>query len=361
MPGNIFIGPKAGTLQAPPAFDKYSGVRLIVSEEVEYTSGNAKNKMLEVSCPWGTQKIADRILQQIQNYQYQPYEATGVPLDASAQLGDGVTVNDIHSGLYSIDTQYGSVSISDISAPGEEELEHEFHYESKSQREVRRRLKSVQSELSIQADRISAKVSSVGANSDKSFGWSLTDDSWTISANNTDVLKVTKSGLELTGKITAKSGEIGNFSITSKYLSFNGLTWGNDATSGVYLGERGIKLGQNFKVDLSGNLTAESGTFRGSVRAGQILYGGDDGLFNGAGLGTNSITNSKISPATISTGSLSGGINSSLGYANFANDVFNGNDVATWVKCSSMTFDTHTIARQSMTIDGQTIKFLGWI
>ena len=342
-------------------FVKYTKVEIDITDETYVESGEDTGSVLRTESPWATKQVADNVLEQVNGFAYHPYTAKSVVLDPAVELGDGVFVETAFSGIYVMETRFGKTHVADISAPSEEEIDHEFPYKPKETRKIDRRISKTESELAVQADRISAKVSSIGGNSDKSFGWSLTDGSWKITANDTDVLTVTKNGLSLTGKITAKTGEIGGFAITSKYLSLNGLTWSNDATSGIYIGERGIKLGQNFKVDVGGRLIAESGVFRGSVSAGNVRYGGDDGLFNGAGLGTNSVTNSKIAPLTISTGSLSSGISTSLGYANFANDVFNGYDTATLVQCRSMVFDTHTVARRSMTVDGSTVNYLAWI
>ena len=199
MSGSIYVGTKAGTLQAPPVFDEYSGVSLLVSDEVEYTAGKTTGRVLEVSCPWGTQEVADRILARIRGYQYQPFAAAGVDLNPAAQLGDGVTIENTYGGLYSIETQYGAVSSSDIAAPGEEELDHEFSYEPKSQREVRRRFKNVESRLSIQADEISAKVSRTGGNEDASFEWKLTDDAWRLYSIGSLIMRVNKDGLWVNG------------------------------------------------------------------------------------------------------------------------------------------------------------------
>jgi hypothetical protein len=280
LSGSIYVGTRAGTLQAPPAFDEYSGVILTVSDEVEYTAGKTTGKVLEVSCPWGTQKVANRILARIRGYQYQPFTAAGVDLNPAAQLGDGVTIENTYGGLYSIETQYGAVSLSDIAAPGEEELDHEFAYEPKSQREVRRRFKNVESRLSIQADEISAKVSAVDGSS--SFSWELTKDYWRIKAKGKTILKVSEDGFWFSG----------------------------------------------------------DGTFTGNIYAKNIQSGGSAGY--------------------IGTGVLSSGIQTSLARADFSKRVFEGTGSATLLRCESMIFDDYIIARQSVTINGQTIRYLGW-
>ena len=139
------------------------------------------------------------------------------------------------------------------------------------------------------------------------------------------VLRADKNGLEVTGKITASSGKIGGFDIQSAYLSnppgFNAAD--SDTASGVYIGTNGIKLGQGIWLDAGGSLYAKTGTFEGHVWAGSIQSGGGYGTFDGYG----------ITESTVGTGPLTGGVVTSLGYGNFANDVFNDIEEATAIRC----------------------------
>jgi hypothetical protein len=109
----------------------------------------------------------------------------------------------------------------------------------------------------------------------------------------------------------------------------------------------GIQLGKNFKVDSAGNLYAYSGTFEGTVTAGNILYGQSadgtknygtlngsaltGGTVNGTALINNTIAGGKLKYNTVSTSYTSSGINTSLGWADFANGVFNGWNIAAQV------------------------------
>ena len=72
-------------------------------------------------------------------------------------------------------------------------------------------------ELSITKEDISAKVSSVGGDQ-SSFAWSLTSTGFYIYSNGLKVMETTSSGLEVTGRVTAKSGYIGDFEITDEGL-----------------------------------------------------------------------------------------------------------------------------------------------
>ena len=106
------------------------------------------------------------------------------------------------------------------------------------------------------------------------------------------------------------------FEIGSSYIR-NGMTSRDDTThNGVYIGTDGIALGAgNFKVDSSGNLTANSGTFRGNVSAGNIQYGGSYGTFDADGLRDGSIGSSKYGGSSVGSGAIAGGAvtNSKIG------------------------------------------------
>lgn len=77
--------------------------------------------------------------------------------------------------------------------------------------------------------------------------------------------KLTATGADIGGKITANDGKIGNFTITSTNGMYNGKAGRDDSSNGVYIGTNGIALGANskFKVDQDGNLNATAANIRG--------------------------------------------------------------------------------------------------
>lgn len=396
MSSVVNVGRQIGSFQMSPQFDGYTKVIISVSDNVEYSAGNDTGRTLTVANPWGTQAMADNLLTKIKSFQYQPYTAKNAILDPAAELGDGINANFVYGGIYSIETKFGGTLRADVSAPSDEELDHEYPYVPKQERQVTRKLYGLSSELKVQAGLISAEVSErkteteqlfaqlslqagqIAAKVEKSggdfssFGWVLDDTSWTIKANSTDILKATKNGLEVYGKITATSGKIGGFDITSDSLCYNNQTWGGTNTTGIYIGPSGIQLGKNFKVDASGNLTAASGTFTGNVRAGNIQYGGDNGTLHASALTGHSITGSQIGYGAISTAYTSGGINTSLGYADFANGVFGGWNQAVNMTCNNfnVTGDNFKFANRTCFLGSTavttatggttTIRYIGW-
>ena len=360
-----------------PQFDGYSKVVIIVSDEIEYTAGNDMGRTMRLTCPWGTPEMAQNILESVRGFQYQPYTAEGAIVDPAVELGDGVTANNVYGGVYTSKLKFGPMLTATVAAPEDEEINHEYPYKSKPNKVITREAKQLRSEMRIQADRITmeiedrqkdvktltsqlqiqaglieAKVSKTGGEA-SSFGWALTDESWTISANSNAVLKATKSGLEVYGKITATAGKIGGFNIESNYLSYNSQKWGGTNSTGIYLGPSGFQLGKNFKVDSGGNLTASSGKFTGTVYAGSIQYGDTGGYFSGSGISSGSISGNRLAANTVSTKYTSSGINKSLGYADFAKDVFDGNDTASYVKTKALIVGSTQFTKKNISfIDG---------
>lgn len=341
-------------------FDGYSKVIIIVSDEIEYSAGTETGRTLTLNCPWGTQEVANNILEYIKGFQYQPMTAEDALVDPSIEIGDGISANGVYSGVYSLETKFNSNLPATVSAPADEELYEEHTYIPKTEREVTRKFldfqsqfriqdgkisaeveerksdtKSIRATLEVQAGQITAKVNKNDGNS-STFGWALETASWRIFSGTNTVLKADKNGLEVKGVIRATSGEIGGFKITSNSLTYNNQTWGGTNSTGIYIGPSGIQLGKKFKVDSAGNLSAASGTFSGNVYAGNIQYGGNAGYMSGGGISSGSISGNRLVANTVSTAYTSSGINTSLGRADFANGVFSGYNTASYVSCNRL-------------------------
>lgn len=106
------------------------------------------------------------------------------------------------------------------------------------------------------------------------FGWDLQQNYWRVSDANRTILTVDSTGLHVIGKVDAELGHIGNFMIGNIGISSSTGTGDSEAAwipnyatvpttnTGVYVGTDGIRLGKNFDVDNSGNVTATSLTIK---------------------------------------------------------------------------------------------------
>lgn len=218
----------------------------------------------------------------------------------------------------------------------------------------------INAELAVQDGKINAKVEKVSGNPE-SFGWELLYDSWTLKSSGKDVLKATKNGIDITGKIIALTGKIGGFDILENYLSYNGQTWGGGVSNGIYIGQSGIQCGPaatGAQITPSGEFRGERGYFRGNTSAGNVQYGGNYGTFSGYGLTAETVTGGSggaISYRGVSTYNTTGGINASLGYADYANGVFNGWNAASYGSFNVLSANSY-FSFQGYDVSWRTIK-----
>lgn len=281
MSDRINLLQNAESVNISPLFNTYSKVILNIDDETQASAGTSGGRTIELDNPlFGSSTVATKLLNRLRGYQYQPYTATGALLDPAAEIGDAVSVNGVYGGIFSRDRTFGRLMTADVSAPCDEEINHEYQYETPTERKLKREMGDVRATFAIQANEIAAKVSQTGGNN-SSFGWTLTATGHTWYAGNKQVMKVTSAGLEISGKVTATSGYIGNgssgFEITATAIR-NGMTSLTDTThNGIYIGTNGIALGKgNFKVDSSGNVTAKNLTANNAVLTGTLKVGGQN-------------------------------------------------------------------------------------
>lgn len=340
----VYLGRNAMELSAGRELTEISGVELAVSDETAYFVGNRAGRVLQVSCPFGSRKMAENLLEKYRGMRYQPYRAANALVDPAAELGDYLEGADFYGGIFSRKLTFGRLMPAELSAPWEEEIDHEFPYVSQSDRTAKRlvsqAVREYRSEFGVQADKIAAKVSQIGGDND-SFGWELTEKAMTWYAGGQKVMAVDKTGLSIQGTIHSVSGDIAGFQITD-----NGIEKSISDSSWVAIRPDGISLGPSFRVDAGGNLFAASGTFEGTVYAGEVVSRDEDDRIGGD--------------------VLSGGVITSLGYANFSHDVFNNNETAYYVSTQYLGISAnyfvlgqYNASWKSKTIDGVTIRYLG--
>lgn len=369
MSESVFIGRSAKGYTSTPELPKYTKVRINVDDDSCYEAGNGDN-VLELECPWGSQQMANDILESIGEFVYRPYDTDWAKLDPSAELGDGVTINGLFSGIYVNETNFSTLMAARISAPQENAVDHEYPYKSPTDRKTTRQFAetraslrvnaaNIQAEvtartkgesemraaLELHAQEIAARVTQTGGNS-ASFGWSLTADGFVLESSGQEVFKATKDGVDITGKITATSGYIGGknkgFTITENAI-YNALSSLYGTVDGVYIGTDGIALGGGkFRVNRNGQLYATDGTFTGNVYANKIQTGGAAGAIQG----------SQIDSGTITTANTNGYLNGGIANGYYAKDIFSGAYPADAMNARSGSFSEN----QAFRLYGQTVN-----
>lgn len=369
MSDSVFIGRSAAGYTSTPELPKYTKVRINVDDDSFYEAGSGDN-VLELDCPWGSQQMANDILESIGEFVYRPYDTEWAKLDPAAELGDGVTINGVFSGIYVNETNFSTLMAARIAAPQENAVDHEYPYKSPTDRKTTRQFAetraslrvnaaNIQAEvtartkgesemraaLELHAQEIAARVTQTGGNS-ASFGWSLTADGFVLESSGQEVFKATKDGVDITGKITATSGYIGGknkgFTITENAI-YNALSSLYGTVDGVYIGTDGIALGGGkFRVNRNGQLYATDGTFTGNVYANKIQTGGAAGAIQG----------SQIDSGTITTANTNGYLNGGIANGYYAKDIFSGAYPADAMNARSGSFSEN----QAFRLYGQTVN-----
>ena len=152
------VGRKVSSVEFYDEVDPISGIALVVDSENEYRSGDETGYVLEVVCPYGTQVMADNILASVAGKTYVGYRAQAAVLDPEAELGDGITVDGVSSFLAYRRVNFGPAYMSEIAAPGESILIHEYGYKSPTQQSIDRQKAETYSLIQKTSENILLKV-----------------------------------------------------------------------------------------------------------------------------------------------------------------------------------------------------------
>ena len=229
---SVFVGNATTGFTYSEPKPSITGVRVYISEDECVLVGTEENAIdVDVLIATSTQQAqiyGQSILSTLQNWHYQPFTANNALVDPASSLGDGITVRGVYSTIFKRSTQFNALAVQTVTAPAEEETDHEFKFVSSEKRKQDRKYKqiedtfeaaltvqateiraevsqvqtnldgvqaSLESQLSVQAGEISAKVSKNSPSGQTSFSWAMDDTSHTWYANNVQVMKVSSSGL----------------------------------------------------------------------------------------------------------------------------------------------------------------------
>lgn len=130
------VGYSAKNIQIGSNIQKYTRVitRNPYTQE-EFIAGTDEGATLVAECPWASQDLSSSLLAKFSRTAYQSYVATDAIIPPTAELGDRITIAGVSSGIFNKDLKFGPLMTSTVSAPREEELDHEFEYVARVDRE----------------------------------------------------------------------------------------------------------------------------------------------------------------------------------------------------------------------------------
>lgn len=276
-----------------PEFMPISRVIAWRSSDSNFIAGDETGRTLEFESPWATQEMADDVLAAVKGFVYRPYEATDAILDLKAEIGDGITVGGIYSILATKDINYDALTLANISAPQDEELDHEYPYETKTQKKTDRKIKGAYSLITKTDEEIRLFVADEIKGLEASFSVtageirSYVDDK--IEGVSSEISQTASS---LTARIESVEGEI-----TYLSLDIDGIKASVSGLEGDY-SSLVIQIGSIESVvsDVEGNLS----TVRQTVGGLEITTKDLEDSVGGLGDGTT-----RISGYCIQTGKIS--------------------------------------------------------
>lgn len=165
------------SLDHSPAYVPISKVLIMETDNTYVEAGDDTGATLECYSPFaGDENLgfsASDLLGRVSGFSYQPFEANGVFIDPAAEVGDGIEVGGVISGIFDITTKFGDLFIADIDAPTTREIDHEYPYEPKADRQFERRMAAIGSRITQTADMISQEITD-RTNADEAISSSIT-------------------------------------------------------------------------------------------------------------------------------------------------------------------------------------------
>ena len=117
-----------------------------------------ETKMLGMTNSGYATTIAQNVYNTIKTYLYSPYKASDAILDPAMELGDGLTINGLYTVIAVLDETCDGLYSANIEAPSYEETDYEFVYQTKSDKNLERKLAKSTASMKIGIDSITQMV-----------------------------------------------------------------------------------------------------------------------------------------------------------------------------------------------------------
>lgn len=171
----VNLGLSVRDLDESPDYDPITCVRLITGtdsngNDIVYIAGDpnvkpgrtldVENHLIRDSMTG--QAVVDNIYQTVQGYVYKPFSAAGAIIDPVAEIGDGVSIDEVYSVLADIETTFSPLMSATIGAPAGSDVDHEYPYESSEQRQFAQATEELRTALIVEQGKISSIVSQIG-------------------------------------------------------------------------------------------------------------------------------------------------------------------------------------------------------
>ena len=262
MSDKVFLGTRMAQLDTSPSLAPVSKVILAVDSENAYIAGDDTGRTIEVTCPYGTQEMANNILAALSSYTYTPAMAQDAILDPAAEIGDGLTMGGVYTVLAQSTLTFDGLMTSDAGAPGQAEQESEYKYQSPVIADIKWQLAETRSLISKTSEEILLQVENELKGLSSSFSVQLQ---------------------QITARVDGLEGDFTEVSVT-----LDGLTVTDGSGTTKIKGDR-VET-ENLYVNaanISGTLTANQINLTGSITWGDLASDAQNQVTNAQNLASN--------------------------------------------------------------------------
>ena len=278
MSDKVFLGTRMAQLDTSPSLAPVSKVILAVDSENAYIAGDDTGRTVEVTCPYGTQEMANNILSALSSYTYTPAMAQDAILDPAAEIGDGLTMGGVYTVLAQSTLTFDGLMTSDAGAPGQAEQESEYKYQSPVIADINWQLAQTRSLISKTSEEILLKVENELEGLSSSFSVQLQQIQSQVTGLNGQVSSITQKVDNITLSVSNGSTSssislsVGGVTVSSQTIQMNGLvTFTGLANGTTTIDGACIKTGtiEASRIDTD-SLYVNAANITGSLTIGQL-------------------------------------------------------------------------------------------
>ena len=278
MSDKVFLGTRMAQLDTSPALAPVSKVILAVDSENAYIAGDDTGRTIEVTCPYGTQEMANNILAALSSYTYTPAMAQDAILDPAAEIGDGLTMGGVYTVLAQSTLTFDGLMTSDAGAPGQAEQESEYKYQSPVIADINWQIAETRSLISKTSEEILLKVENELEGLSSSFSVQLGQIQSQVTGLDGQVSSITQKVDNITLSVSNGSTSssislsVGGVTVSSQTIQMNGLvTFTGLANGTTTIDGACIKTGtiEASRIDTD-SLYVNAANITGSLTIGQL-------------------------------------------------------------------------------------------
>ena len=278
MSDKVFLGTRMAQLDTSPSLAPVSKVILAVDSENAYIAGDDTGRTIEVTCPYGTQEMANNILSALSSYTYTPAMAQDAILDPAAEIGDGLTMGGVYTVLAQSTLTFDGLMTSDAGAPGQAEQESEYKYQSPVIADINWQLAETRSLISKTSEEILLQVENELEGLSSSFSVQLQQIQSQVTGLNGQVSSITQKVDNITLSVSNGSTSssislsVGGVTVSSQTIQMNGLvTFTGLANGTTTIDGACIKTGtiEASRIDTD-SLYVNAANITGSLTIGQL-------------------------------------------------------------------------------------------